>query len=135
MVKFLTEDWILDYKDVLNASEAYAEAAKDWEGDFFFIVTDAPDGKTHTYYIDLWHGKARDAYLVTDDKKPEKDPEYHYKGSYENWIEVVEGRLDPIKGLMVRKFHLKGNMAKVLKATKAAKELVACAAKVPTEFE
>ena len=135
MVKFLTDEWIQEFKSVVNASEKYEEAAKTWEGDFLFVVEDKENEKTYTYYIDLWHGKCRNAYLVTEDKQPPEEVEFTYSGNLENWKNLTQGQIDPIKGLMTRKFKLKGNMAKVLKATKAAKELVNCSASVPTEFD
>ncbi|MHA2298357.1 MAG: SCP2 sterol-binding domain-containing protein [Candidatus Hodarchaeales archaeon] len=136
MAKFLTDEWIKEYKEVVNASKTYEEAAATWEGDFYFTVTDVGENKeTVKLYMDLWHGKARDAFLVTEDKKPPKDPEFEYSGPYDNWLLLLDGKIDPIKGLMTRKFKLKGNYAKVLKATKAAKELVACSRDVQTEYD
>ena len=134
MVKFLTQEWIDEFKSVVNSSQEYAEAAKTWEGDFLFVVERVGEEPT-TYYVDLWHGKAKECYLVTEDRKSPGEVEYEWKGDIKDWMEIIEGRLDPIKGLMTRKFKLKGNYSKILKAANAAKKLVACASQVPTEFE
>jgi len=131
--KFPSEEWIKAYKEELNKNEAYAEAAKDWEGDFLFIVT--PDeglDKEMVFYVDLWHGKCRDAYLVSN--REAKAAEFVYEGPYSNWKKLIMGQLDPIQSLLMRKFKLKGNMAKIMRYTKAASELVKTASKVPTEF-
>lgn len=131
--KFPSEEWIKAYKEELNKNEAYAEAAKDWEGDFLFIVT--PDeglDKEMVFYVDLWHGKCRDAYLVPS--REAKTAEFVYEGPYSNWKKLIMGQLDPIQALLMRKFKLKGNMAKIMRYTKAASELVKTASKVPTEF-
>jgi putative sterol carrier protein len=131
--KFPGEEWIKAYKEELNKNEAYAEAAKDWEGDFLFIVT--PDeglDREMVFYVDLWHGKCRDAYMVPS--REAKTAEFVYEGPYSNWKKLIMGQLDPIQSLLMRKFKLKGNMAKIMRYTKAASELVKTASKVPTEF-
>jgi len=131
--KFPSEEWIKAYKEELNKNEAYAEAAKDWEGDFLFVVT--PDeglDKEMVFYVDLWHGKCRDAYMVPS--REAKTAEFVYEGPYSNWKKLIMGQLDPIQSLLMRKFKLKGSMAKIMRYTKAASELVKTASKVPTEF-
>jgi putative sterol carrier protein len=47
---------------------------------------------------------------------------------------VLNGQLDPIRGLMSRQLKLKGNMMQIMKTPKAAIELVAAARTVPTEW-
>jgi len=42
--------------------------------------------------------------------------------------------LDPIPGMMTRKLKLKGDMMKVMRYPKAAKEMVNCVSRVPTDF-
>ena len=133
-IPFLSREWIEKYMEVLNDSPDYKEAAKWWEGDFLFVIE--PDEKLdqeHTFYIDLWHGDCRGVdYFEDGQDKP--TTEFEYRGTYSNWLKVVQGELDPIKGILTRKFKLVGDKAKVMRATKAAKELVNSAQKVPTEF-
>lgn len=133
-LKFLTREWIEAYMEVLNNSPDYKEAAKEWEGDFLFVVE--PDGKlteTIIYYLDLWHGDCRSVdFFKEGDELPET--EFQYIGKYSNWLKVINGELDPIKGILTRQFKLVGNKAKVMRATKAATELVRSAQKVDTEF-
>jgi len=133
MVKFPSEEWIKLFKEEVNKNEAYAEAAKDWEGDFLFIAT--PDDKLEkevVFYVDLWHGKCRDAYMVPS--RDAKETEFIYEGKYGNWVKLINGEIGPIRGLLTRKFKLTGSMAKIMRYTKAASELVGTTSKVPTEF-
>jgi putative sterol carrier protein len=131
--RFPSDAWIKALCAELNASEAYANAAKNWEGDFYFIVeAGGPLEKDVWLYMDLWHGKCREAFEVTDPSS--KSPEFVMSASYEDWKKVVLGELDPIKGLISRRLKLKGNMNKIMRAPQAAKELVACCTKVETEF-
>jgi hypothetical protein len=38
MAKFFTQEWGDLYKEAINSNKAYEEAAKTWEGDFYFIM-------------------------------------------------------------------------------------------------
>ncbi len=132
--QFPSKEWIEKYKDVINDSPDYKEAAKWWEGDFLFIIEpDEKLEKEHTFYLDLWHGDCRAVdYYEEGQHRPKT--EFEYRGTYSNWLKVINGELDPIKGILTKKFKLVGDKAKVMRATKAAKELVNSAQKVPTEF-
>ncbi|MHA1199040.1 MAG: SCP2 sterol-binding domain-containing protein [Candidatus Heimdallarchaeaceae archaeon] len=131
---FPSKEWVEDYMEVLNNSQDYKEAAEWWEGDFLFVIE--PDDKLdkeHTFYLDLWHGDCRSvSYFAEGEETPKT--EFEYRGTYSNWLKVIKGELDPIKGILTRKFKLVGDKGKVMRATKAAKELVNSAQKVPTEF-
>jgi len=77
ILRFPSDEWIKTFKEELNKNKTYQEVAKDWEGDFLFVITPDEDLKKETvFYIDLWHGKCRDAYLV----KGEKEAKFVFKG-------------------------------------------------------
>ncbi len=125
-------EWLDAYMKSINESEAYAKAAKNWEGDFVFVTI--PDGtgtltEERRMYVDLWHGKCREAYYVTPDKPAPENVEYVFSGKYGNWLKVFAGELDPLKGVLQRKFKVECSpkaMAKMLRAVKASQELVKC---------
>ena len=133
MPKFPSAEWVADFHAAINSSEAYAKAAENWEGDFYFVIE--PEGsmtREENIYIDLWHGKSRAAFLVAD--RSEKDPEFVISAPVSAWKKVIEVELDPIQGMMTRQLRLRGNMVKIMKAVKAAKELVNCCTMVESEF-
>lgn len=130
-IPFMTEEWAKAFMDAINSNAAYREAAATWEGDFYFIA-EMKDGSTATVYLDLWHGDCRDAFLVTDPST--KTPEFEVSGKIPSWKKVMAKQVDPIQALITRQLKLKGNMAKVLRAVKAAQELVNSATKVDTVF-
>ena len=131
--KFPSEEWVKAFQEEINKSEEYAKAAKDWEGDFLFIVLpDEKYDKEFIFYMDLWHGKCRDAYVVAS--RDEKKTEFVYEGPYKNWVKLIHGELDPIRSIITRHFRLRGSMVKVMRYTKAAAELVKCISRIPTEF-
>jgi putative sterol carrier protein len=131
--RFPSDAWIKALMEELNKSAAYAEAAQTWEGDFYFVVE--PGGsltKTALLYMDLWHGKCREAFEVADESV--KKPVFRMSAPPATWKKVLTKKLDPIQGLMTGQLKLKGNMAMVMKSVKAAKELVEASTRVETEF-
>jgi len=131
--KFPSDEWIKALSSKLNESEAYERSAKDWEGDFLFIVEpdDAYDGTAYLF-LGLYHGKSPDAAMVESEE--EREAEYVLRAPFSNWRKVIEGELEPIQGMMTRKLKLAGNMMKIMRYPKAAKEIVSCCALVPSDF-
>ena len=132
MVKFPSDEWIKNFKDKLNKNKTYEEVAKNWEGDFLLIIS--PDEKLKdevVFYVDLWHGKCRDAFMVTR----EKNAAFVFRGPYSNWKKVINNELDPLRGLIRGMFIVEGDSKIILDQAKAAQELVNTASKIPTEFE
>ncbi len=131
--KFPSEEWIKELANQLNASASYERSAKDWEGDFVFIVEpDEAYPQTAYLFLGLYHGKSTDACMLnSEDERP---AEFVTRAPYGNWRKVIEGQLEPIQGMMTKKLRLKGNMMKIMRYPAAAKEIVACCALIPTDF-
>ena len=133
-VRFGSEEWLQALHDELNTSQAYEDAARNWEGDFYFVVNPEGTVKEPIYlYMDLWHGKSRGAFVVKDGSS--KNPAFVMSGSYGKWKKVVSAQLDPIQALMTGQLKLKGNMVMVMKNVKAAQEIVRACTRIDTEFE
>jgi putative sterol carrier protein len=127
-IPFPSEAWIQALKDKLNESDAYREAARTWEGDFYFIIKD-PSGPADTvFYMDLWHGACRAAGTVTDPAA--RTPEFVIEAPLATWQKVLSRKLDPIQGLLTRQLILKGQLLKVMRVPRAATELVRCCTQV-----
>jgi putative sterol carrier protein len=130
---FGSDEWIKAYMEEINKSEAYEKSASDWEGDFYFVITpDKMFDDVGILYIDLWHGKCREACRVEDESQ--YSPVFRMETTDVNWKAIIDRKLDPIQGMMTRKIKLKGNMSKIMRYVRAAQELVNCVTLVPTEF-
>ncbi len=131
--KFPSDEWIKELSRQLNDSESYERSAKDWEGNFVFIVEpDETYDDTAYLFLGLYHGKSTDAAMVAS--KDEREVEFVLRAPFSSWRKVIEGKLDPIQGMMTKKLRLAGNMMKIMRYPKAAKEIVSCCALVPTEW-
>jgi len=132
-LKFPCDEWIKELSRQLNASEVYEKSAKDWEGDFIFVVEpDEVYDDTAYLYLSLFHGKSPSAAMVASED--EREVEFVLRAPFSVWRQVIEGKLDAIQGMMTHKLKVQGNMMKIMRYPKAAKEIVSCCAFVPTDF-
>jgi len=132
-IRFGTEEWVKAACAELNKSQAYKDAAKNWEGDMYFIVE--PEGglkETLVAYFDLWHGECRAASAPADESG--KTPAYRFWAPLSVWRNILEKKLDSVQAMMTGKLNLKGDMAQIMKMPRAAAELVECTTRVDTEF-
>jgi putative sterol carrier protein len=135
MAVFGTMEWATAFMEAVNASKPYEDAAATWEGDFYFIIEPGGAVKETGYqYVDLWHGKCRKVDVVTEANKDKYKPEFVLQASIATWRKVAEKKVDPIQAIVTRQLKLTGNMGKVMRAVKAAQELVNCVTQVKTEY-
>ncbi|MHA2472757.1 MAG: SCP2 sterol-binding domain-containing protein [Promethearchaeota archaeon] len=139
-MKFGTPEWATAFSNAINDNQNYRDAAgpngfppDGWEGDFLFVVE--PSGNLDheiKMFVGLYHGECTGARVL--EAGEEVEAEYVYSGPYDAWVQVLKKELDPIRGLLAGKFKLQGDMAKILKATRAAQELVNSTTMFETEF-
>ncbi len=132
MAKFPSTEWAESYARALNENPRYAAAAAAWEGDILLLIDpDAAAPSGEGIHLDLFHGTCRSAtYLAGPAAAPS---EFEIRGRREDWVRLLEGRLDPIRAVMDRTFRLQGNVAKLLRFAAAAQELLRTASGVPRE--
>ncbi|MHA1907169.1 MAG: SCP2 sterol-binding domain-containing protein [Candidatus Thorarchaeota archaeon] len=148
MSQLFSQEWLDLYEIALNKNEEYAKAASWWTGDFVFIIR-ASGNLDHDIFafIGLRHGKCTSVKAISgegdyevvgeDESASSADKlgvEYTYEASYDSWVKILKGELDPIRGLLSGQAKIQGNMAKVLKATDAAKELVKTGGTIDTVY-
>ena len=135
MALFPSEEWISRYRDLINGSEEYREAAQTWEGDIAFFMEAEPDRgvpENLVAWLDLWHGECRGARMITAEESD--SAAYGIRAPYSRWREVVLGDLEPVKAMVQGKLKLRGDLATIVRHVRAAKELVHLTTLVPTEF-
>lgn len=135
MALFPSDEWMRAYRELIDASEDYREAAASWEGAIAFVFEAEPDrGVPEDLWaiLDLWHGECRDARMLDPDEGAEAP--YVIRAPYSRWKEVLRGDLDPVKGMMQGKLSLQGDLATIVRYMRAADELVDLTTRVPTQF-
>lgn len=135
MAEFPSEQWLAEYKDAINASEAYQEAAETWEGDLAYEVHAEPDKNVPNdvwIWMDLWHGECRDAKQITPEEGAKS--KFAISAPYSRWKELIKGELDPTKAMLQGKLKLRGDLPTIVRYVTAANELVAIAGRIGTTF-
>ena len=133
MAKFPTAEWIQALNEKLNTDERYAQVARNWEGDMLFQVD--PGGvltEPAKFYLDLWHGKCRDAFVV--DGTREVKPVFTLKAPYDNYVRLLKGELEPMQALLTRKIGVQGNMAVLMRSIPTVLDFVRCCREVTDSF-
>jgi putative sterol carrier protein len=135
MAVFPSDEWISIYRDRINGSPEYREAAATWEGAVAFVFEAEPDrGVAEDLWavLDLWHGECRAAHMTTPEEGGRAP--YVIRAPYSRWKEVLRGDLDPVKGMMQGKLKVQGDLATIVRYVRAANELVHLTMQVPTQF-
>ncbi|MGD0250467.1 MAG: SCP2 sterol-binding domain-containing protein [Thermoplasmata archaeon] len=129
-MEFPSAEWAAAYQRALNANAAYKEAAAAWVGDILLRVQ-PPDASAPApgVHLTLAHGECSAAAYHADARPVAS--EFVYEGTRENWERLLRGEVDPVKAILDGTFRIKGNLAKAMRFTRAAKELVETAAHVP----
>lgn len=134
MAEFPSAEWLQALMEKLNTDEKYAQVARNWEGDMLFqIETGGSVGEPIAFYLDLWHGKCRDAFVVNQDRQVE--PVFTLKAPYENYVRLLKGELEPMQALLTRKIGVKGNMAVLMRSVPTVLDFVRCCREVTDSFQ
>ncbi|MEM0139132.1 MAG: SCP2 sterol-binding domain-containing protein [Ferroplasma sp.] len=135
IVKFPSEEWAEEYVKKLNSNAGYNEAGESGGRLITFVIESDENCKGNWFlYFDLKTGKCVSSKTGTDESSVPAST-FKYKGKYSNWVKLIKGEIDPIQGLMTGKFKLEGSMIKIMRYTKAAKEMVNTATLADTQFE
>ena len=123
---FPSEDWLKSLEEHLNSDEDYARIARKWEGDLMFdISANGALKERNLIYLDLWHGKCRKAYFLDD--ADQEDPTFILQASFDNFVRVLTGKLDPMQAMMTRKLKVKGSMGYMMRNVPTVLKFVRCA--------
>jgi putative sterol carrier protein len=128
-------EWAQAFKDEINKSPVYKQAAAGWEGTVGLVVLAEPDKNVPEdmgIFLDLWHGEARDVGIVS--RAEAEKAAFVITGSYSRWKKVATKQLDATKGIMLGQLKLRGNFPTIVRYTKASQELTECTTRVPVKW-
>jgi len=129
-------EWANAWAELLRQDAGYRKAAKSWQWPVVVTIrADAAAGlaEDRSVFLDLWEGDCRSARPATA-ADLESAP-FVIAAGLGVFREVLDGKMDPLVGLMRGKLQLvKGSLVKLLPYTQAAKQLVTVAAGIPTRY-
>jgi putative sterol carrier protein len=128
---FPEPDWFTNLSEKLNLDPTYGRVAGQWEGDLLFIV-EADDvlDEPVAVYLDLWHGKCREAAILSD---PEERPAaFTIRAPYWQFVRVLTGEVQPMQALLTRKLQVQGNLPYLVRNVPTVLEFVRCCREITT---
>jgi len=137
-MELFSAPWLEAWQRELNENAAYRDAAAQWEWPLILSITGeggqgATDGAERSAYLDLWHGQCRAARPAV--RADEESARFIISGSIAVWRQVLDGRLEVVSAIMLRRLSLdKGSVASLLGYIGAAKALVVTAAALDTDY-
>ena len=90
--------------------------------------------ETHYFYLDLWHGTCREAYILDEAQQASLDPAFVLKAPYPDFIRILKGELDPMQAMITRKLQVQGSMAYMMRNVPVVLDFVRCAREIDVEF-
>jgi putative sterol carrier protein len=124
-------EWAQAFKDEINQSAAYRQAARDWKWSVGLVVEAEPDKNfpdSRGVVLDLFEGQARDVRVGRADEAQACD--FVISGTYTRWKQVAQKELDATRGMLQGKLKLKGDLPTVVRYQKASQELTECTTRV-----
>ncbi len=137
MHRFPSAEWASAYQVALNNNPAYRDSGKCWTfGSVGMVVLGDPAlglPADSGVVLDVHAGECRAARFIEGIERTAA--QFIFVAPYAHWQEVIEGKLDPIKGLMEGKLKLvRGDLPTIVRFVEAARQLVVSASKIPTTF-
>ena len=134
-VKAFSKEWASEFKDEINKSTAYKNAAKGWKWSVGLVVEAEPDKhfpESKGIVMDLFDGDARD--VTVGPASDAQKCDFVITAPYSRWKEVATKQLDATKGMLQGKLKLKGDLPTIVRYTKASQEMTECTTRVDVEW-
>jgi putative sterol carrier protein len=126
---FPSREWLSDLENKLNNDARYSQIARNWEGELCCVIkAGGPIEEDMILYWDLWHGACRKTDILTEIGTLK--PAFILTASFENFVKVLKGDLDPLQAMMTRKLQVKGSMAYMMRNVPTVLDFVRCAREV-----
>ena len=134
-VDAFSNEWAQQFKDEINRSTVYRQAARGWRWTVGLVVEAEPNRnfpESRGIVMDLVEGEARDIKVGNADEARACD--FVITAPYSRWKQVMQKELDPTKGMMQGKLKLKGDLPTIVRYTRASQEMTECTTRIPVEF-
>jgi putative sterol carrier protein len=134
-VRAFSDEFAQHYRDAINQSSVYKQAAKGWKWTVGLVVEAEPDKNVpedQGLWLDLFDGEARDVRNVPAQEA--RQANFVITAPYSQWKKVMKGELDPTRGMMSGKLKLKGDLPTIVRYTKASQEMAQLTGKIDVEF-
>lgn len=119
---FPSAEWLERYVEVLNKSEVFAKSTKGWVWVILFVVREEDPEGEEGFILDIADGRCV-RHLYLGDAKGANAP-YRVWAPRQVWLDLLYGRLDPIRAIGQAKVGLSANQATLGRFTETVKVLL-----------
>ena len=127
MAQFLSEQYMTEATEKLNAHAGFANAISNVELSVQFSVSDTPEGEL-PYYLTVNDGSAEMARGSLD------DADVTISNSYETSVGISTGEVNTQMAFMTGKLKVAGNMAKLMMNQAVFNQLTAAMSDMDVEY-
>jgi putative sterol carrier protein len=123
-VDAFSNEWAQQFKDEINRSTVYRQAARGWRWTVGLVVEAEPNRnfpESRGIVMDLVEGEARDIKVGSADEARACD--FVITAPYSRWKQVATKELDATRGMLQGKLKLKGDLPTIVRYTKASQEM------------
>ena len=134
-VDAFSSEWAQQFKDEINKSPVYRQAAKGWKWTVGLVVEAEPDRNfpaARGVVMDLFEGEAREIRVGSADEA--RAANFVITAPYSRWKQVANKELDATRGMLTGKLKLKGDLPTIVRYTKASQELTECTTRIPVQW-
>jgi putative sterol carrier protein len=134
-VEAFSNEWAEQFKEEINRSSVYRQAAKGWKWTVGLVVEAEPDRsfpEARGVVMDLLDGEARDIRVGSADNARACD--FVITAPYSRWKQVATKELDATRGMLTGKLKLKGDLPTIVRYTKASQEMTECTTRVAVRW-
>jgi putative sterol carrier protein len=134
-VDAFSSEWAQRFKDEINQSSVYRQAARGWKWTVGLVVEAEPDRnfpEARGIVMDLLDGEARDIRVGSADEARACD--FVITAPYSRWKQVATKELDATRGMLTGKLKLKGDLPTIVRYTKASQEMTECTTRVQVNW-
>ena len=134
-VDAFSNEWAQQFKEEINKSPVYRQAAKGWKWTVGLVVEAEPDRNfpaARGVVMDLFEGEAREIRVGSADEA--RAANFVITAPYSRWKQVANKELDATRGMLTGKLKLKGDLPTIVRYTKASQELTECTTRIPVQW-
>lgn len=129
-----TQAWADAVRDAINDDAHYRVVAATWTWPIALVLDAVPEfGYANDSAVEFALDRGTCTAATVVDPTSVSAP-FVLRAQYAVWKRIVRGRTDPVIALMLRQVSLHGSLSTLMLHAGAAKALVACARRVPTDF-
>ena len=132
-VKAFSDEFAEAYQAELNKSEKYRQASKGWKWKVGLVVeADSSLDAAQGILLDLFEGDAREVKMVSPEEA--KTADFVISGGYSQWKAIMRRQLDPTRAMLTGKLKVKGDLATLMRYTRAANEMTEATTRIDIDF-